>query len=194
MKSRKAKQEAAWKKANAKRWRIIQRKSATKRRKELRKEFIIANDSMCACCDIDILEFLTLDHIKKPIKRSDNPYRDIKNKKLPAQLLCMGCNLAKGVYGVCPHITTPKMTAHHKLKLQVIKKYGNKCNCCKETNPYFLVIDHSDGKGSEHRKEIDYESIIRWLHRNNYPKAGFRLLCINCNHALGIYGYCPHDK
>jgi hypothetical protein len=104
----------------------------------------------------------------------------------------MGCNIAKGTYGVCPHITIPKITWHFKLKLKVIEEYGNKCKCCGETNPYFLVIDHINGGGAAHRKAV--KSIIIWLRDNNCPKDGFRLLCANCNHSLGVYEYCPHEK
>jgi hypothetical protein len=32
-----------------------------------------------------------------------------------------------------------------------------------------------------------------WLKRNNYP-TGFRVLCHNCNLAIGFYGYCPHHR
>jgi hypothetical protein len=29
------------------------------------------------------------------------------------------------------------------------------------------------------------------LRQNSYP-TGYRVLCHNCNFALGHYGYCPH--
>jgi hypothetical protein len=31
-----------------------------------------------------------------------------------------------------------------------------------------------------------------WLKQNNYP-PGFRVLCMNCNFAIGHSGYCPHN-
>lgn len=34
--------------------------------------------------------------------------------------------------------------------------------------------------------------MYRWLRNHGYP-LGFRVLCMNCNFALGKFGYCPHD-
>jgi hypothetical protein len=74
----------------------------------------------------------------------------------------------------------------------VLDHYGNKCACCGDTHEEFLCIDHIDGKGAEHRREIGRQSIYRWLIKNNFPD-GFRLLCWNCNASLAYYGYCPHQ-
>lgn len=74
----------------------------------------------------------------------------------------------------------------------VLKHYGNKCACCGEDKAEFLAIDHINGNGRKHRKEVG-PHIASWLVRNNFPD-GFRLLCHNCNQSLGIYGYCPHQK
>mgnify|MGYP001568273127 CR=1 FL=1 len=38
------------------------------------------------------------------------------------------------------------------------------------------------GKGS---------AFYRWLKQQGYP-PGIRVLCFNCNCALGLFGYCPH--
>lgn len=74
-----------------------------------------------------------------------------------------------------------------------LSHYGGKCECCGETQYEFLVIDHTEGGGNKHRKEINLINIVSWLKTNGYPE-GFRVLCHNCNMALGIYGYCPHKK
>lgn len=76
-------------------------------------------------------------------------------------------------------------------KLRVLEAYGKVCTCCKEDNFEFLSIDHINGGGSEHRKIV--RNIYAWLIRNDFPE-GFRVLCMNCNFALGRYGYCPHQK
>jgi hypothetical protein len=57
----------------------------------------------------------------------------------------------------------------------------------------FLVLDHKDGGGSAHRKEIQQRgnSMVGWIIANDFPDL-FRVLCWNCNQALGFYGYCPH--
>ena len=75
-----------------------------------------------------------------------------------------------------------------------LEGYGNKCECCGETQYEFLCIDHINGDGSEHRKEIGGGSrIYWWLIKNNFPE-GFRVLCYNCNMSYGFYNYCPHQK
>jgi hypothetical protein len=74
-----------------------------------------------------------------------------------------------------------------------LKHYGEKCACCGEERKEFLSIDHINGNGARHRKEIHRASIYYWLIKNNFPD-GFRILCHNCNQAMGIYGYCPHQK
>lgn len=79
-----------------------------------------------------------------------------------------------------------------ELRMEVLEKYGNKCNCCGEIEKEFLSIDHIDGGGSKHRREIKH-SIYGWLKSNKYPK-GFQILCHNCNQAKGFYGICPHQK
>ena len=33
--------------------------------------------------------------------------------------------------------------------------------------------------------------MIGWIIRNDYPDD-FRVLCWNCNQAIGFYGRCPH--
>ena len=78
----------------------------------------------------------------------------------------------------------------------VINHYGGKCACCSETILEFLSIDHINGGGNKHRKEIGIPGggahFYKWLIKNNYP-AGFRILCMNCNTAMGFFGYCPHQ-
>jgi len=81
----------------------------------------------------------------------------------------------------------------HRLRLEAIKHYGNKCACCGETQIDFLCIDHINGDGSAHRKIMTTRSIGEWLYSNNYPK-GFQVLCHNCNIGKGINGKCPHQK
>ena len=78
-----------------------------------------------------------------------------------------------------------------RLRFEVIVHYGGKCACCGESNIEFLGIDHINGGGRAHRKSIGESGLYCWLKRNNFPK-GFRVLCHNCNQALGAYGYCPH--
>ena len=79
-------------------------------------------------------------------------------------------------------------------RLNCIEHYGNKCGCCGETRIEFLSIDHINGNGLKHRKELAIKNmnIFEYLTKNNYPE-GFRVLCHNCNQSFGHYGYCPHQ-
>jgi len=86
----------------------------------------------------------------------------------------------------------------NKLKSIVLDKYGGKCACCGDTHYEFLCIDHVKGGGNKHRREVlkscsHGHALYRWIIRNNFPRI-FRILCANCNQAIGIHGYCPHQK
>lgn len=74
--------------------------------------------------------------------------------------------------------------------MDALNAYGGICACCGEKNIEFLTIDHVMRDGAEHRKEIG-NGIMAWLKKNDYP-SGFRILCWNCNKAIGLYGYCCH--
>lgn len=80
-------------------------------------------------------------------------------------------------------------------RLRVLDHYGGKCACCGEGRFEFLAIDHINNDGRAHRLQIGHGSggIVRWLINENFPK-GFRVLCHNCNMAMGFYGACPHQK
>lgn len=77
-----------------------------------------------------------------------------------------------------------------RVREEVLAHYGGKCACCGEDKYEFLAIDHINGGGSKHRAEVKYR-MDYWLWKNHFPE-GFRILCHNCNMALGRYGYCPH--
>ena len=86
-----------------------------------------------------------------------------------------------------------------KLRLEVISHYSNgttSCACCGESHIEFLHIDHIDGGGTQlHRKKLQPTGLglYHWLRKRGYPD-GYRVLCANCNHSLGRYGYCPHGN
>ncbi len=76
----------------------------------------------------------------------------------------------------------------------VISHYGGVCACCEESQIEFLSMDHINGDGAKHRRELKKNGHIHiydWLIKNNFPE-GFQVLCMNCNWAKGKYGYCPH--
>ncbi len=83
-----------------------------------------------------------------------------------------------------------------KVKNMAFAAYGGYiCNCCGETEPDFMEIDHVYNNGNEMRKTVHGHgtTFYKWLKRNGYPD-GFQILCSNCNkgkHRNG--GTCPHQ-
>lgn len=81
-------------------------------------------------------------------------------------------------------------------RYRVLSHYSGgvpKCSCCGEDKLEFLAIDHQEGSGNEHRRQMGRSTrLFDWLHANGLP-GGFRVLCHNCNCAIGFYGYCPHQ-
>lgn len=87
-----------------------------------------------------------------------------------------------------------------KLKLAALSQYGPTCMCCGEYDSRLLTIEHSNGDGAAHRREIFGNSrggsgLYRWLRDNGYPRdLGLAVLCGSCNqssHQNG--GICPHS-
>lgn len=85
------------------------------------------------------------------------------------------------------------------LKLQVLQAYSGDvpfCQCCGEKSFEFLTIDHIANDGAAHRRSLNNGkggNVYIFLRKNGFPD-GFRVLCMNCNFAIGRYGYCPHQE
>lgn len=81
-----------------------------------------------------------------------------------------------------------------KLRDEVFAAYGGySCVCCGETEPSVLNMDHIEGGGCKHEKEIGSlgMTLYRFLRTNNFPD-GYQVLCCNCN--IGKHrneGICP---
>ena len=84
-----------------------------------------------------------------------------------------------------------------EIRLVVFRHYSGgdpKCACCGERQYEFLSIDHIDGGGNHHRKQIGRGwPLTLWIVKNDFP-PGFQVLCHNCNQAKGFYGKCPHQQ
>ncbi len=113
---------------------------------------------------------------------------------------------------------TPKQIEHNRrichegndrrrkrLKLEIVEAYGGQCACCGESEIGFLTIDHIYGDGSDDRpwgnpergqKGSRASGVFLYfrIKREGFPKDRYRLLCYNCNCAMGHLGYCPHQK
>lgn len=81
-----------------------------------------------------------------------------------------------------------------KLRQRALEAYGSVCQCCGESQFEFLSLDHINGGGHEHRRQVGYgNSFLLWLNRNNFP-PGLQVLCHNCNMAKGFHKECPHQS
>lgn len=70
------------------------------------------------------------------------------------------------------------------IKEKILDHYGHKCQWpegCDVVDSETLTIDHIDGGGNKHKREIGGSNrLYKWLIDNNFPE-GFRLLCWNHN-------------
>ena len=79
------------------------------------------------------------------------------------------------------------------LRAELLAAYGHVCSCCGETAEAFLTVDHINGGGRQHRKQVR-GGLYKWLKNVGFPKDEYRLLCFNCNCVRGTRGYCPHEN
>jgi len=184
--------------------------SQREKRHRLKNEVIDAYGGKCACCGETRKEYLSIDHVngngnkhKREIGagNSEDLYRWLKQNDYPEgfQVLCFNCNMGKRNFSVCPHneeIFKKEFEAKLKkskdagykwnLRINIIEGYGGKCELCGEDNPHFLTIDHINGEGKKEREMLGgWYKFYTKLRDNNYPKEKYRLLCYNCNLALG---------
>lgn len=82
--------------------------------------------------------------------------------------------------------------SHRALRQKAFDGYGGCCNCCGENVFEFLALDHVNGGGREERKKLSTAQIATKVIRLGYP-SDYRVLCHNCNQAIGWYGSCPHQ-
>lgn len=89
--------------------------------------------------------------------------------------------------------------SNRRLRLEALAAYGGKCACCGEDEEAFLVLDHVEDNGAEHRRSLGYDAkrsgagihTYRALRKAGWPE-GMQVLCANCNTAK-VRGTCPHQ-
>lgn len=129
--------------------------------------------------------------------------RNVQDRlKIKHSNICKKCGLSKeSCHSLCPDCLEKANERHAEkrleMKMNIIKEYGGKCQCCGEHRPAFLSIDHVNNDGKQHREAMGNGGlrIYLWLKKHGYPKDGFELLCHNCNHGRYINGgICPHKE
>jgi len=79
-----------------------------------------------------------------------------------------------------------------KVTLEAFKLFGGKCQCCGESHPSFLTLDHIHGCKRGYRQGRNKEQLYREAIKAGPSSGEFQLLCMNCNFAKGHFGECPH--
>ena len=95
---------------------------------------------------------------------------------------------------VNPEITKRVQREYTKrIRQEALLAYGGCCACCGESTYEFLSIDHMAGGGTAERKVTKRAGwkMCLWLRQQGFP-SGYRVLCHNCNQAIGFYKVCPH--
>ena len=88
-----------------------------------------------------------------------------------------------------------KQQQNKKIIVEYYSEGRNCCNCpsCNESNIEFLAIDHIEGGGGKHRKQVS-GNFYNYLIKEDFPE-GYQILCHNCNVAKRDKGYCPvHER
>ena len=78
-----------------------------------------------------------------------------------------------------------------KLRQRVLLKYGSRCARCGFTDIRALQLDHINGYGNQHRKQMRQRRIYQMSLENNDKM--FQLLCANCN-SIKKYAEDPHNR
>jgi hypothetical protein len=100
----------------------------------------------CACCGEQGSHFLTLDHVNnggrahRRLKGNQGVYHELRRAGFPPgfRILCFNCNIARGLYGTCPHQPEPALesTAAASQSVPVSGLEARRCTRCRQTLPY----------------------------------------------------------
>ena len=130
--------------------------------------------------------------LRKRIKpRGECSVLECRNTARPGLTRCERCAANEAQYAL--KLTTKQRRAERRqeVRQKVLQAYGGVCVCCGEVIEQFLTIDHIHRfNGSTPRSG---HPLYLWLIRHGFPSE-FRVLCQNCNAALGKFGYCPHGN
>ena len=156
---------------------------------------ILHYNGKCEICGETNFDLLCVDHINNDgaqhRKQLSNAsiYRHLIKNNFPInfRLLCCNCNGEMSLK--FRRKTLDKFERYHirrsQLKLDIFNHYGGpKCMRCEDINIDHLCLDHINGGGHKHTKEIG-RHLYYWVHKNNYP-SGFQVLCFNCNYLKSI--------
>lgn len=126
---------------------------------------------------------------KYKIGKVCHEHPELKGKRYASNSLCPECKKNKTQKWKEKNkesLHSKRIDYHAQKKKEVFKEYGGACDLCGESDIDVLTIDHINGNGAKHRKEVPAAKITKWLKDNDYPH-GFRVLCFNCNFKSHLY-------
>lgn len=125
-----------------------------------------------------------------------------RRRKNEAEGLCHWCrdkvSASNKLCDKCIQLRKDRAKAARTLiKLATLAAYGRVCACCREHRSSMLGIDHINGGGNKHRKQLGLgesggKRFYLWLKAQGYPE-GYQVLCANCNISKHLNGgVCQH--
>jgi hypothetical protein len=80
--------------------------------------------------------------------------------------------------------------------LEALQHYSNGkncCYCCGESVIRLLCLDHINGGGNKHKREVKWTRLYQWAKQNGWPPI-LRVACHSCNIGAHLNGgACPHS-
>lgn len=158
-----------------------------KERQKLSREKAVQHrkkTGQCTVCSNKAKEGCTLCQscIDKRSAVSSEHYRRRKESGL-----CRFCNSEPTADGsMCEYHKEKYRDYRISVKLEVLEQYGGAfcamCGCKDGDDVEVLELDHINGGGTKHRKELNMRGyqFYLWLRQQGYPK-GYRVLCPTCN-------------
>jgi hypothetical protein len=174
-----------------------------------REEVIRHYGPNCQLCGEAQYEFLTIDHVggggrkhRKSLgfNSSIALVRWLKQQGWPEgfQTLCYNCNIGGGIRQRRARLTTADQIYKRdwviRRKLEAFAIYGGvRCVCCGCEDEACLTLDHINGDGTKHRKEMGNTTPYKWLKEHGWPKI-VQVMCFNCNCGKRNGAVCPHQR
>lgn len=135
----------------------------------------------------------------------NTPAKRVRAKRI-ATGLCADCGKRPPIAGAnycvpCRQRQSSKSAqAHSKFKRIIYDYFGSSCQCCGESEPMFLTIDHVNNNGNVARKQDKtggtnfYRVTAKRIQAGN-PPTDLQILCRNCNWGKHVNGgTCPHKS
>jgi len=90
------------------------------------------------------------------------------------------------------HTKQNRQKYNREAKLTFLDMYGHQCACCNEKHEEFLTLEHIGGMKGEKREGSATQAYRKAVIK--YRPDLYKVLCMNCNFAIGRHGQCPHNK